>query len=168
MDQQELTAWCQREHPRLVGMLALHTGDVPVAEELAQEALVQLFQSLAAGRVPDQPGAWLRRVALNLAASWFRRRAAERRARRRVAGGVQEHRDVDTAEVLAVRAAVASLPIRQRTVVVLRFYEQWSVAETAELMGVAPGTVKSLTSHAVTALRATGLAHAEVEELTHG
>lgn len=85
-----------------------------------------------------------------------------------MAGGTQEHRDADTAEVVAVREAVASLPTRQRTVVVLRFYEQLSVAEAAELMGVAPGTVKSLTHHAMTALRASVLGLADVEELTHG
>lgn len=53
MDQQELTDWCRRDHPRLVGMLALHTGDVRIGEELAQEALIRLFQARAAGTVPD-------------------------------------------------------------------------------------------------------------------
>jgi RNA polymerase sigma factor (sigma-70 family) len=58
-----------------------------------------------------------------------------------------------TTDVVAVREAVSALPPRQRTVIALRFYEQLSVAETAELMGCAQGTVKSLTHKAVSRLR---------------
>jgi integrase len=98
------------------------------------------------------PMAWASRVALNLAGSWWRRRDAERRANRKASDqpGRPEH---DHADVLAVRQAVHALPRRQRAVLVLRFYQGLSVRETATAMSCAEGTVKSLTSHAIVALR---------------
>lgn len=59
------------------------------------------------------------------------------------------------ADAVALRRAVAGLPARQRTAIVLRFYEHYSVAETAAAMSCAEGTVKALTHRAMTALRAT-------------
>ncbi|MDP3711673.1 MAG: sigma factor-like helix-turn-helix DNA-binding protein [Mycobacteriales bacterium] len=55
---------------------------------------------------------------------------------------------------LAVRRAVAALPLRQRTALVYRYYSDLSVEQTAEAMGRATGTVKSLTSQAIASLRA--------------
>lgn len=138
----ELAALCRRQFPRLVGLLALHVRDQQVAEELAQETLVALCQ-----RWPhvDRPEAWLTRVALNIGTSWVRRRLAERRAYRRHGGSSLGIMPPPTAEILAVREAVAALPSRQRTAVVLRFYEQLSVAETADVMDCPAGTVKALT-----------------------
>lgn len=101
----------------------------------------------------DAPQAWLHRVALNLAYSHYRRRRAERAALIRVGSRPVHNDDSDTTSALAVRRAVAGLPKRQRTVLVLRFYSDLSVAQTAEAMHCAPGTVKSLTNRAITALR---------------
>lgn len=144
--------FCVREYPRLVGALSLHCRDREVAEELAQEALVR-----AAGRWErvarlDSPGAWLHRVGTNLATSWLRRRGAERRAHAR-AGADRGSPSGDHAEEIAVRAAVVSLPDRQRTVLGLRFYAGLSVAETAAAMGVSEDAVKAHTRRAVAALR---------------
>jgi RNA polymerase sigma factor (sigma-70 family) len=58
-----------------------------------------------------------------------------------------------TAEAITIRRAVATLPRRQRVVLVLRYYADLPVIDVAHLMGCAPGTVKSLTSQAVSALR---------------
>src|SRR4051812_3813807 len=148
----EASAFCRELHPRLVGALALHCGDRDVAEELAQETLARVWERWSTVRAMDSPDAWAFRVGFNLATSRFRRAAAERRARARV-GPVDDHQP-DTASALAIRAAVAALPPRQRAAVVLRYFADLSVERTAEVLGCAPGTVKSLTSQAIASLRA--------------
>ena len=151
----QLAEVCESQHARIVGMLALYTGDEHVAQELAQDALLKLCQHWPSVR-NGNPSAWLTTVAMNLGRSMFRRRLAARRAR--VRHGPPDDQVVDDrADVLAVREAVAALPQRQREVIVHRFYLRASVNETAEAMGCASGTVKSLTNRAVVALRAAGL-----------
>lgn len=150
-DMDDVGAFCRAMHPRLVGALALHCGDRDVAEELAQEALARVWERWPSVRSMDAPESWTFRVAFNLAASRYRRRAAERRARARV--GPADDSTPDVASALAVRAAVAALPPRQRAAVVLRYFADLPVEETAAALGCAPGTVKSLTSQAIATLR---------------
>lgn len=147
----DVSAFCRELHPRLVGALALHCGDRDVAQELAQETLARVWERWSTVERLDSPEAWAFRVGFNLAASRFRRRAAERRARARF-GPVDDH-VADVADAVAVRAAVALLPPRQRAAVVLRYFADLPVDETAAVMGCAPGTVKSLTSQAIATLR---------------
>lgn len=149
---ERLAQVCRREHARLVGLVALHVSDRHVAEELVQEAFVQLCLQW---RNVERPEAWLTRVSLNLANSWLRRRIAERRANRRHDEQSEPAGMTDTAAVLSLRAAVSRLPRRQRTAVVLRYYEQMSVAETAAFMRCAEGTVKALTHRALQRLAST-------------
>jgi RNA polymerase sigma factor (sigma-70 family) len=129
-----------REYPRLVAALTLLVRDRGVAEELAQDALVRTY------------GPWVHRVAVNGGVSWLRRRSAERRALRRNGPAVAE--PWDDAEVLAVRRAVSNLPRRQRQAIVYRYYFGYSTAETAELMGIRPGSLKSAVTRAFATLRA--------------
>lgn len=154
MDDEARIAFCRREHPRLVGALSLYTGDADLAEELAQEALATACRSWKQVERYDAPGAWVHRVAINLANSYFRRRAAERRARERAAAEPPEYDQPDAADAVAVRAAVASLPRRQRTALVLRYYADLPVAEVAALMGCRDGTVRALTAQGIAGLRA--------------
>ena len=147
----EPSDFCRELHPRLVGALALHCGDRDVAQELAQETLARVWERWSTVRDHPAPDAWAYRVAFNLAASRFRRGAAERRARARLGPPDAHVADVDDA--LAVRAAVAELPPRQRAALVLRYFADLSVERTAEVLGCAPGTVKSLTSQAIATLR---------------
>jgi RNA polymerase sigma factor (sigma-70 family) len=138
-------------HP-LVGSLALYCGDAAVAEELAQEALARAW--LRWSKL-DDPKAWTYRAGFNLAASWGRRRSAERRANRRASAG--DSPQVDLADVHAVRSAVAALPDRQRAVIVCRFFLTLDVRETAEVLDCAEGTVKAATHQALASLRRSGL-----------
>ncbi len=160
----ELEAFIARMSGPLVGSLTLVVGERAVAEELAQDALAK-----AAVRWPtisgyDWPEAWVYRVALNDARSWFRRRSAERRALQQLAA-VRPVCDTGPDAVsleMVLREAVTALPARQREVVACRFYADMDVAATARAMRCAEGTVKSLTHRAVTALRAAGV----IEEVT--
>ena len=153
----ELVAFCRAEHLRLVGMLSLYCRDRYVAEELAQDTIVRIIGDWSRVRRLDSPSAWAHRVAINLANSHLRRRLAERRALRRLSHRPVAQHDPDTPTALAVRAAVAGLPRRERAVVVLRFFADFSVREVADLLGMPQGTVKTVTARALAGMRAAGL-----------
>jgi RNA polymerase sigma-70 factor (sigma-E family) len=152
-DIDELTTFCADQLPRLVGLLALHTGDRLVAEDLAHDALVAVCEKWPRIRSMERREAYVSRIAVNLAASRWRRQSAARRAAARRGPDPTVHSDPDGADATAVRQAVATLPQRQRTALVLRYYAGLSVAEIADELGCATGTVTSLTSRAVAALR---------------
>lgn len=149
----ELAAFCAELYPRLVGALTHHTGDVLLAEELAQEALLRVCHDWSRVRLMESPGGWAYRVGANLAASTFRRRAAERRANRRAADLLPAAREPTTVENLAVRQALRSLTHAQREAVLLRHYFGLSATETADLVGGTSQAVRALTHRAVTVLR---------------
>jgi RNA polymerase sigma-70 factor (ECF subfamily) len=161
---EDVSAFCRREWPRLVGSLSLFTGDGDLAEDLAQETLTRVCRDWRTVSNLDSPGAWAHRVALNLARSHYRHRSVAQRQRARLASPTDAH-DPDTATVLAVRDAVSQLPVRQRTALVLRYFADLSVAETAAAMQCPQGTVKTLTREAIAALRTMGLiTEAEIAE----
>jgi len=151
--------FCRREHHRVVGMLGLYCGDGDLAEELAQEAMARLWRHWSTFPTDLDAARWLTRVALNLAKSSFRSRASRGRILERYGHSLlqRESRPIDGAGAIAVRAAVARLPERQRKVVILRYFCDLPVAEVADVLGCPEGTVKSLTSQAVAGLRHSGL-----------
>ena len=153
---EELAAFCEREHTRVLGILTLYVGDVHQAEELTQDALVKLCKHWPRVRGMARPEAWLTTVAMNLARSMFRRRYAARRALARHGpdASVQQH---EHADVLAVREAVAALPPRTREAVIYRWFLGHSVRETAVAMNCQDGTVRSLASRGLSTLREKGL-----------
>jgi RNA polymerase sigma factor (sigma-70 family) len=153
----ELDAVYTRLFPKLVGMVSLYCGDRWVAEEIAQETLSRLWERSSSHPPIDSPDAWTYRVAMNLANSWFRRRAIEGRARAQLRSTAVEREQHDTDESFAVRAALTRLPRRQRQAVVLRYYADLSVEATAEVMRCAPGTVKAHTHKAMAELARAGL-----------
>ena len=154
----DLDAVCRRQYPRLVGMLGLYCGDRDLAEELAQEALARLCSQWTRLEPVEDPERWVTRVAFNLAKSAFRSRAARRRVLERYGPALsRDEGGTDLDGVLAVRAAVAQLPERQRRALILRYFADLSVADVAALMSCPPGTVKTLTFEAIAALRRAGL-----------
>jgi RNA polymerase sigma factor (sigma-70 family) len=153
----EFSAFCADEHPRLVGALSLYCGDSALAEELAQDALARACRDRSRVRRLAASGAWVHRVAINLAHSHFRRKGAEARARQRMHStpGSERHLDNDHATAIAIRSAIASLPQRQGIALVLRYYLDLPVAQVALIMQCPEGTVKTLTSKAISSLRRT-------------
>ena len=95
-----------------------------------------------------EPAAYLRRSVVNLSINDARRRAREIRYLSSLSVQL-----VDPPEVDDLWPLVIALPVRQRTVLVLRYYEDLSEAEIARVMSCRPGTVKSLAARALAALR---------------
>jgi RNA polymerase sigma factor (sigma-70 family) len=118
------------------------TGSRVVAEELAQEAFLAAYRQWGTVGVYDEPGAWVRRVAVNQAASRGRRRAAEARALLRLGPRTTTVFDPMPVEDEAFWAEVRDLPGRQAQVVALRYLEDRSVDDIAGILGCAPATVR--------------------------
>lgn len=137
-------------YPRLVAVLALAAGSRADAEEVAQDAFVRLLPRWAAVSQYDDPEAWVRKVAFRLLSTRARRFRTSVRVFARL-------RPVATTpgpgpDAVAVHAALASLPLTQREVVVLHYYVDLPVEGIAAELGVAVGTVKSRLSRARAAL----------------
>jgi RNA polymerase sigma-70 factor (sigma-E family) len=135
----------------------LLTGDREVAEDIVQDAFVRLAGRLAHLRDPSAFDAYLRRTVVNLSRSYWRRKKVERAYLRREEAAIApgslrvDPPSIEDRELLW--RAMAQLSDRQRAAVVLRFYEDLSEADTAELLRCRPGTVKSLVSRGLAAMR---------------
>ncbi|WP_064741766.1 SigE family RNA polymerase sigma factor [Hamadaea tsunoensis] len=127
------------------------TGDHALAEDLLQTALARSWSAWR--RVNGDPEPYVRRVLVNTFNSWWGRRwrgelPTETLPERVAAGPPSAVEDRDE-----VRRALLRLPRQQRAVVVLRFLEDLSEAQTAELLGITPGAVKTHSSRALARLR---------------
>ena len=130
----------------------LLTADASLAEDLVQDAFVKLAGRLL--HLRDRRGfhAYLRQTIVNLSRSHFRRKALERRfIERHAEPPPVEPPDLSAQET--TRRALMELPLRQRTALVLRYFEDLSEAQTADLMRCRPAAVKSLVSRGMTSLR---------------
>ncbi len=143
-----------RHSPAGLRLAYLLTGDRTLAEDLMQEAFARLIARLRHLRDPAAFDAYLRRTIVNLSTSHLRHRAVERAYLDREAPRASsETREPDVATHEAMRRALLSLPERQRAAIVLRFYEDLTEQETADVLRCRPGTVRSLVSRGMTALR---------------
>ena len=150
----DFEAFCLRHNAALIRMLTLYCGDVEVARDVCQEALARAWVHWRKVRRMERSDLWVRRVALNLAKSQFRHRGVERAAAgRQEPAGRPVQVEGDTADRLLVRQALGELTDRQRTAVILRFLEDLSVEQTADLMGCSAGTIKKLTARGLAGLR---------------
>ena len=159
--QARLVRWLQDPWYRLcLGLL----GDVDKAREATQETAVRFLRQLPGFRGDSQLRTWALGIAINVAREmrrsphtrplgdwdgsddWANPRRRERRPAPDVAAELAEQRD-------RLRAVLADLPERQREAVVLRFFEELSVEETATAMNCAQGTVKATVHQALRALR---------------
>jgi RNA polymerase sigma-70 factor (sigma-E family) len=150
----DFTAYLEARQARLLRTAYLLTGDLHQAEDLLQTSLAKLY--LAWDRVNDRASvdAYVRRIMVNELNSIWRRPWRRREITTDVVPErAPVHDRYDEGVAAAVWDVVQTLPRRARAVIVLRYYEQLSEAETAEVLGIAVGTVKSQTSRALAALR---------------
>jgi RNA polymerase sigma-70 factor (sigma-E family) len=147
----DFDAFVVARSPALLRTAYLLVGDEGLAEDLLQTALTKSW--FAWKRITGEPEAYVRRVLVTTSASWWRRRwtretpTAELPERLAPAGadGPSDRQDLWD--------AIGRLPRRQRAVVVLRYLEDRTEAETAHLLGCSVGTVKSQCSRALAKLR---------------
>ena len=145
-----------RIHAPAAGRLAfLMTGDAARAEDLVHDAFVKVIGRFGDIRDPDAFGAYLKRTIVNLANSYFRRRRLERAHLEAEGRGPRDEPagQHDPIEREQLWKALSTLPPRQRAAIVLRFYEDLSEQQTAYVLGVPVGTVKSMVSRGLEALR---------------
>ena len=118
-------------------------GDHQLAQDLVQESLVKAYVAWPRLRDVTKAEAYTRRIVVNTAISWRRKRSFHERP----AEFVPEGEVPDQVDALAARDALwvhlHALPPRQRAAIVLRYYEDLTEPQTAELMGCSVGTVKS-------------------------
>jgi RNA polymerase sigma-70 factor, ECF subfamily len=129
---------------RLVGQLFPVTGDLHEAEEVVQEAFTRAAARWSRLRDYDVPEAWVRRVAMNLAAD--RARGLRRQARAMLNLSPAPEVLGASVEALALAEALRGLPIRQRQVLVLHYLVDLPVDQVAHTLRMPEGTVKSLLS----------------------
>lgn len=144
--------------PRILRSAFLLTGDRHDAEDLAQATFERACASWGRVRRAENQDAYLQRILVNCNRSRFRRRrvvehsvATMPEGPRLVADHAEAHGERD-----ALMAALADLAPRQRAVIMLRFYEDLTEAQTAEVMQCSVGTVKSQTARALNRLRQHG------------
>lgn len=150
----DFESWLVAREHALQRTALLLTGDPHHAQDLVQNTLTKLY--LAWDRIErhERVDAYARRILVNEHRSAWRRAWRQREITTDVlpdAGAMSPEHD---GERDAVWAFVSGLPPRQRAVIVLRYYEDLTEAETADLLGISRGTVKSQAHRALAALRA--------------
>jgi RNA polymerase sigma-70 factor (sigma-E family) len=152
----DFEAWYRSERTNLLRFaFLLCGGDRHAAEDAVADAVARSWPKIRRGRVDDS-GAYVRRAIARRVIDGGRRRQVAARHRdtlEQEAGRAAAASEVDTLAHLVLWPVVEALPTDQRVVVVLRFYLDWSEAQIAEELGIAPGTVKSRCARALDRLR---------------
>src|SRR3954447_2541613 len=144
-------AFAVTRRPALRRTAFLLCGDWHQADDLVQSALVKLYVAWPRLRDVKGPDAYARRTLVRCYLD--ERRRSWRREAPVEAVDEQPVGDMGIEQALDLRAALSRLPARQRATLLLRYWADSSVAETAEALGCSEGTVKSQTARALTALR---------------
>jgi RNA polymerase sigma-70 factor (sigma-E family) len=132
----------------------LLTGDWPAAEDLVQTTFIKVWRHWERVRDTDDPAAYVRRILVNTHLKMLRRRWSGERPAAELPEGTDALDALEASDVRhSLRAALATLPPRQRAVVVLRYFSDLSEAQTAAELGCSVGTVKSQASRAMVTLR---------------
>lgn len=149
----EFSAYMHARQASLLRTAYLLTGDRHTAEDLVQTAFAKLY--LAWDKVEQQGSidGYVRRILVNENNSMWRRAWKKREFATEVMPDRPHHDDYDSGAGRELWDLVQTLPRKARAVVVLRYYEELSEAETAEVLGISVGTVKSQASRALATLR---------------
>jgi RNA polymerase sigma-70 factor (sigma-E family) len=140
---------------RLLSLALLLTGDRGLAEDLLQTALLTTYRHWARVSRAESPLAYVRRVLVNIHISWRRRLMSTEQVLEVIpdpGGGDPQATHAVEADV---RRALARLSPRVRAVLVLRYFEDLTERETAQLLGCSPSTVNTHATRGLAALRRT-------------
>jgi RNA polymerase sigma-70 factor (sigma-E family) len=148
----DFDAFVRARTPALLRTAFLLTGDQHRAEDLVQDALIRTHRAWARLR-ESNPDAYTRKVMYHLNISWWRRGGTAELPTEHIPDRGAPARSDETISKIALRTAIAQLTSKQRAVIVLRFFEDVTEAEAADLLGVTVGTIKSQTSKALARLR---------------
>lgn len=132
----------RREYHSVVGLGRVLSGSLHVAEDLAQHAFTQAHRDWRRIGAYDDPGAWVRRVLVHASTSRFRRLASETKAVARLAGRRQDPVPAPDGSD-DVWSAVRRLPRRQAQAIALRYWDDLSVSQIAEVLDCSTETVKT-------------------------
>ena len=124
-------------------------GDRAAAQDLVQDAIVAVFGRMRTGFAPDVAEAYVRRAIVNGYVDSFRKRRGFTQRRHLVAVTEAGPASADVSDALDLRTALRTLAPQERAAVVLRYYEDLTVPEVADRMGLAEGTVKRYLSNAL-------------------
>jgi RNA polymerase sigma-70 factor (ECF subfamily) len=148
----EFVEFVEINSARVLRMAELLVGDRDLAEDLVQTSLLKLYRVWGRERRVD-PLAYLRRIMMNTRTDWWRRKSSHETAE----ANIPETPEADHTEAHArrdvMRLALARLSAHERAALVLRFYEDLTESESAAVLGVSVGTVKSTTARALAKLR---------------
>ena len=148
MDEEGFTEWVAGHQRQLLRSAFLLTGDLHRAQDLVQEALVKValrWSRLSGGN----PTAYARTIIVRDNISWWRRRRESPSETSDDLSGVSS----DPTTALVVQRSLARLAPRRRAVLVLRHFDDLTERETAEILGITVGTVKSTNAAALARLR---------------
>jgi RNA polymerase sigma-70 factor, ECF subfamily len=147
-DESALTQLIERHHSPLLGFLYRMTGgDRTLAEDLVQETFLRMMRSIHSYHYPRRFKSWLYAIATNVTRDYFKR--AETRRTISVAEfdpeqfGASDEAGLSAGEEQMIAQALARLPDHQRSAVIMRYYQDLSLAEIAEALDIPVGTVKS-------------------------
>ena len=147
----------RRHYTSLLRLAVVMLGTREAAEDAVQEAFVALHRNFKSLRDPEAAEAYLRSAVLNRSRSWVRRQVTQRAARPlmlvRELHESPEERVVERDEVGSLVAVMRTLPRRQREVLACRYVLELSVAETAQLLEISEGSVKSHTHRGLQSLQ---------------
>lgn len=141
--------------PSLVRYATALCGNANEAEELVQTALVRVAVRWPFVRDKDNPDGYVRRAIANGYLNQWRRLRSRETAMAEPPELAAADRIGGVDDVVTVRRALAGLPKRQRAVLVLRYLEDMSEQQTADILGCSVGTVKSQASKGLAKLRET-------------
>ena len=149
----EFAAYMQARQPSLLRTAYLLTGNRHNAEDLVQTSLAKLYLAWDKVKDRDSVDGYVRRIMVNENNSLWRRGWKKREFATETLPERQVVDEYDDGQSAALWEVVQTLPRKARAVVVLRYYEQLTEAETADILGISVGTVKSQCSRALGALR---------------
>jgi RNA polymerase sigma-70 factor (sigma-E family) len=163
-DRADFIEWASARKGGLLGTAYVMVGDHHLAEDIVQEALTKTYVAWPRIRDTSKAEAYARRAVARTAISWWRRKSSHERPCERLpdeAGRDTMADDISRRDSVWVQ--LQALPIRQRSAIVLRFYEDLSVADTAHALGCSEGSVKSQVSRGLARLKET---LGDIDELT--